>query len=215
MIGDTLVITDYHREAAARVIPLVLEKLEASDGPIAVSVAGESGSGKSEIAACLSEGLGNVGRQSVILCQDDYFHLPPRSNHEKRLGDLDWVGPSEVRLDLLSEHVAALKQHPEKPLRKPLVDFAANAIGEEQIDAAGRDVVIAEGTYTTLVDGIDVRVFINRTYHQTRKNRERRNRDPDMDFLERVLEIEHAVIAPCRERADVVIPPPADDLEGS
>lgn len=211
MIGDTLVITDYHRDAASRVMPLVLKKLAAGAGPVAVSIAGESGSGKSEIAACLAERLADAGRPSVILCQDDYFHLPPRSNHEKRLVDLEWVGPGEVRLDLLAEHVAVLKRRPDERLRKPLVDFAANAIGEEEIDATGQDVIIAEGTYTTLVDGIDVRVFIDRTYRQTRKNRERRNRDPDLDFLERVLEIEHGVIAPHGERADVVIPPPAED----
>ncbi|MCP3903828.1 MAG: hypothetical protein GY715_09355 [Planctomycetes bacterium] len=211
MIGDTLVITDYHRAAVEQVAPLVMKKLETAEGPVAVTVAGESGSGKSEIAACLSERLAETGRRSVILCQDDYFRLPPRSNHERRKTDLEWVGPGEVRLDLLAAHVAALKDTPDAPLSKPLVDFAANAIGAEEIDASGCDVVIAEGTYTTLLAGIDVRVFIDRTYHQTRKNRAKRNRDPDPEFLERVLAIEHEVISAHRDRADVVIPPPEED----
>jgi uridine kinase len=210
VIGDKLVITDYHRAAADRVAPLVLEKLAAGAERVSVSIAGESGSGKSEIAACLAERLGEAGRQCVVLGQDDYFHLPPRSNHEKRLTDISWVGPGEVRLDLLAEHVATMKQHADVSVTKPLVDFAANAIGEEQVSAAGRDVIIAEGTYTTLLEGIDVRVFIDRDYHQTRKNRARRNRDPDPEFLERVLEIEHAMISAQRKRADVVIPAPVE-----
>ena len=38
--------------------------------------------------------------RDVVLQQDDYFRLPPKSNHQKRLDDILWVGTGEVRLDL-------------------------------------------------------------------------------------------------------------------
>lgn len=213
MIGDKLVITDYHRQAAASVMDaLRVKMLAAEPGTIlAVSVAGESGSGKSEIAHCLSELVEADGRKTFIFGQDDYFKLPPKSNHEKRLEDIAWVGPGEVRLDLLDQHIAALKRDPDKPLTKPLVYFEENEIREEVVQPGKLDVIIAEGTYTSLLENLDLRAFIDRDYHQTKKARLKRARDPDVQFLEQVLEIEHQEISRHKARADVVIEAPPEE----
>jgi len=210
VIGDRLVITDFHRDGAAKIFDALRARLEPGR-TLAVTVAGESGSGKSETAHCLAELLTEMGWTNLILGQDDYFKLPPRSNHEKRLADIDWVGTGEVRLDLLDEHFAALKNNPDRPLTKPLVYFEEDRIGSEVLPVGRRDVVIAEGTYTTLLANADVRAFIDRDYKQTKLSRLKRARDPDLDFLEQVLEIEHREIATHRSRADVVIDPPADE----
>ncbi|RME21679.1 MAG: hypothetical protein D6806_14325 [Deltaproteobacteria bacterium] len=214
MIGDKLVITEYHRNAARKVMEKLEPMLAAAAGrPLAVSIAGESGSGKSEIAHCLGDNLEEHNLRYVILAQDDYFKLPPRSNHEKRLQDISWVGPQEVRLDLLDEHIEALKEHPEKPLEKPLVYFEENEIRTETINPGMLDVIIAEGTYTSLLDNVDLRVFIDRNYRQTKKARLARARDPDLDFLEKVLEIEHQEISRHKARADVIIDPPEEEKQ--
>jgi uridine kinase len=210
VIGDRLVITDYHREGAAKIFDALRARLD-HEGTLALTVAGESGSGKSEMAYCLAELLTQESWTNLILGQDDYFKLPPRSNHEKRLADIDWVGPGEVRLDLLDEHFATLKIDPDRPLTKPLVYFEEDRIGSEVLPAGRRDVVIAEGTYTTLLANADVRTFIDRDYKQTKMSRLRRARDPDVEFLEQVLEIEHREIATHRTRADVIIDPPEDE----
>ena len=211
MIGDKLVITDYHRAAAARVMARLEGRLGAR--PVTVTVAGESGCGKTETAHCLAELLAAEGQTSIVLGQDDYFRLPPKSNHRRRQDDLGWVGPGEVRLDLLEEHLGHLRQHPDAPLEKPLVHFDEDRIGAEIVPPGRRDVVIAEGTYTTLLENVDLRVFIDRDYRQTKKARLERARDPDVEFLERVLEIEHRIISQHKARADVVIAPPRAEQE--
>lgn len=208
MIGDKLVITDYHRQAARRIWEFL--KTRDEKGPVAVSVAGESGCGKSETAHCLAELAQQAGLRTVVLAQDDYFKLPPKSNHRKRLEDISWVGPGEVRLDLLDEHVRLLKTTSE-PVTKPLVYFEEDRIGTETLEPGPYDVVIAEGTYTTLLQNVDVRAFIDRTYKQTKKDRLRRARDPDVEFLEKVLAIEHDIISKHKALADVVIPPPPEE----
>ncbi|MBN2560730.1 MAG: zeta toxin family protein [Phycisphaerae bacterium] len=220
MIGDKLVITEYHRAAAAKALDIVRKRLgrptSASDGsstPLAVSIAGESGCGKTETAHCLAEAIEAGGRTCLILSQDDYFRLPPKSNHARRLEDISWVGLGEVQLDLLDAHITALKEHPDKPLTKPLVHFEEDRIGAETIAPGKHDVVIVEGTYTSLLPSVDVRVFINRNYRQTKKARLTRARDPDVDFMERVLEIEHKEISKHRARADVIIDPPPEEQE--
>jgi uridine kinase len=213
MIGDKLVITDYHRQGAAQVFAVVQQRLESAAGALCVTVAGESGSGKSEIAHCLAELLEQSGYTTIVLGQDDYFRLSPKSNHEKRLQDISWVGPGEVRLDLLGENIANLKEHPDRPLKKPLVYFQESRIDSEIIEPKKRDVVIVEGTYTSLLENVDVRAFIDRNYRQTKKARLKRARDPDVDFLEKVLEIEHQEISKHKARADAVIPPPPEEQE--
>lgn len=213
MIGDHLLITDYHRDGARRVWETLSSRVGPGRACVAVTVAGESGSGKSEIAQCLTELLTTEGHASFVLAQDDYFRFPPRSNHERRKQGLDWVGTGEVQLDLLDRHVAFLKQSPGEPFEKPLVNFDENRIGVETAQPpAPLAVVIAEGTYTTLLEHADVRVFIDRTFRQNRANREKRARDPDPEFLESVLAIEHEIIAPHRARADVVLPAPEAEL---
>jgi uridine kinase len=211
MIGDKLVITDYHRAGAALIMEALRDRLAGSSRPLGVTVAGESGSGKSEIAACRAESLEAEGYVSVILGQDDYFKLPPRTNHRRREEEIEWVGPGEVRLDLMDEHLSALKSRPHEPLEKPLVDFPNDRIGSQVVRFEKLDVVIAEGTYTTLLSNADLRCFIDRNYRQTKKARLARGRDPDVKFLERVLEIEHGIISRHRERADLILDPPPEE----
>jgi uridine kinase len=210
LIGDKLVITDYHRAAARKIHDHIAST--ARTGRLSISVSGESGSGKSETAQCLAEALEADGLRCIVLAQDDYFKLPPRSNHERRLEDFSWIGPGEVRLDLLDEHVDLLRSGGGRVV-KPLVYFEENRIGEETLDAGPYDAVIVEGTYTAMLGNLDVRAFIDRNYRQTKKARLRRGRDPDVQFLEKVLEKEHSIISLHRERADVVIDPPAEEVE--
>ena len=211
MIGDKLVITDYHRQGAAKVFPSVQKLLNRPEDRIAVTIAGESGSGKSEIANCLAVLLEQQGWHCLILCQDDYFRLPPKTNYLRRKSDIEWVGLGEVRLDLIESHVRALKEHPDKPLSKPLMMFEENLVSCEIIEPGPRNVIIVEGCYTSLVDGIDLRVFIDRDYVQTHRARKLRARDPNEAFLERVLSIEHQEISTHKSRADIIIDGPDDD----
>ena len=66
---------------------------------------------------------------------------------------------------------------------------------------------IAEGTYTTLLENVNTRVFIARNYLDTRAHREKRQRhSSELDeFTARVLRIEHEIISSHRRRADIVI----------
>lgn len=207
MIGDKLVITDYHRENGRKVADAVLEKMKGMKRRFTVTVAGESGSGKSETAATTAEALEKEGLKVVILGQDDYFRLPPKSNAAKRKTDIKWVGLGEVRLDLMDEHLKAAKDGADS-IQKPLVFFEEDRIGEETVSYEGANVVIAEGTYTTGLEEADLRAFIDATYHHTLEHRKKRARDAtEGEHIETVLEIEHQIISSQKARADVLLPP--------
>jgi uridine kinase len=142
----------------------------------------------------------------VVLQQDDYFVLPPRTNDRARRANILWVGPTEVRLDLLDEHLRAARAGADH-LVKPLVVYEEDRIDQETVDLTGAEAIIAEGTYTSLLANIDRRVFLARTRLETMEHRRRRGREQADPFIERVLEIEHGIISAHRERADAVITP--------
>ena len=206
MRGDSIIIEPHHRKAAAGILAILKPVLAMADDRYAVSIAGQSGSGKSETAAALQQALGENRIESTVLQQDDYFIHPPRTNDRTRRADIKWVGPQEVRLALMDAHVGAFLDGADE-LVKPLVDYEADAICSETLEVGHARVMIAEGTYTTLLARCQTHVFIDRTHLQTREHRRKRMRHAaELDpFIDRVLEIEHGIISAHRARADIVI----------
>lgn len=207
MKGDVLVTEGHHRRAAAQIAAELAAPIQAASGRFVITVAGESGSGKSETAAALAEQLGKIGCRAVILGQDDYFALPPRSNDARRRTDSDWLGPHvEIRFDLLQANVNAARAGIGS-IEKPVVDYDADSVSTEVVPLDDVKVVIVEGTYVSLLRHVDCRVFISRNRLETFEHRRKRNRGKEMHdpFVESVLGIEHKIIAGHRALADFVV----------
>jgi uridine kinase len=204
MRGDVIRVQEHHHRAAEQIVEAVLPRIRHKPGRFSITVAGESGSGKSETARALAEALEQAGVRCAILQQDDYFVLPPKSNDARRREDISRVGAGEVRLALLDRHLQQALAG-DDALVKPLVIYEEDRVTEETLDLSGVKVLIAEGTYTSSLHNADLRVFINRNRLETLADREKRGREPMDPFIEQVLEIEHGIISQHRQRADVVI----------
>jgi uridine kinase len=208
MKGDSLVVEAHHRRAAAEVAPRVLASVAGSPGRYVITVAGESGSGKSETAAATADELLRLGGiRSVILGQDDYFLLPPHSNDARRRADPDWLGPHcEVALDVLQANIDAARAGASS-IEKPVVDYDGNRVDAETVSLDGVRVLIAEGTYVSLLRHVDCRIFIARNRLETLAHRQKRNRGTEAfdPFIESVLVTEHKIIAGHRALADVIL----------
>jgi uridine kinase len=202
MIGDKLVIEKHHTERAAEIHALLADRI---GDRFVITVAGETGSGKSELASEIARLLTEGGFKAGILQQDDYFVFPPQTNHEMRRRNLEQVGLYEVKLDFLDSNLRSFKRA-ESPIYKPLVIYDQDRITAEELDTSGLKILIAEGTYTSLLQFADFRVFIDRDYHQTLEARKRRARDKWEPFIQDVLEREHQIISQHKALADVVIP---------
>jgi uridine kinase len=204
MIGDKLIIKDKHRQAAEQIVERILPELGSSRRIYTISIAGESGSGKSETGQAVADSLSRRGFKTLVLQQDDYFVHPPQTNDRTRRQDIGWVGMQEVRLDLLDENLRQARSGA-GTIVKPLVVYGEDRIVEETLSLQGIAAVVAEGTYTTALENIDTRVFIDLTYLETLQSRLERAREAQDDFLERVLEIEHRIISAQKRRADYLI----------
>jgi uridine kinase len=202
MRGDKLVIEKHHTDRAAEICRLLADRIE---GKFVITVGGESGSGKSELASEIARLLTEQGLKAGILQQDDYFIFPPKTNHEMRRRNLEQVGPSEVKLDFLDSNLRSFKRG-ENPIYKPLVIYDEDRIITEEMGTRDMVVLVVEGTYTSLLRFADFRVFIDRDYHHTLEARKRRARDSFEPFIVDVLEREHQIVSPHRALADVVIP---------
>lgn len=204
MKGDILIIDENHRKAAKQVVDLIFEEICNRGNKYVITVAGESGAGKSEIAASIAEALEKENIKSFIFGQDDYFVYPPKTNARQREKNINWVGMQEVKLDLLDQNIKDVLDG-NYEIIKPLVDFNADKIGKETVNLKDYDVLIAEGTYTTTLKNADCRVFINRNKLDTLESRKKRAREKQDEFLEKILTIEHEIISQHKKLADIIV----------
>jgi len=166
-----------------------------------VTLGGESGTGKSSLARAVAEAF---PQETFVLALDDYFRLPPRQNHTRRMADPEWVGLGEVDLDRLQLHVDAFLAGATE-LTIPQLDRAADCFHQIEVGLAAIRILVVEGTYATRLGGIDLRVFLDGDPGTTELARRERGRDVFDDATARALEVEHRLLRLERERAQLVL----------
>ena len=107
-------------------------------------------------------------------------------------------------LDLLDQNLRDIQESKEK-IEKPLVAYEQDEAVREILNLRGIPVIIVEGTYTTLLKNAHQRVFIERIYLETKSERLERGREEQDEYLEKVLEIEHAIISKHKDKADIIV----------
>lgn len=197
MKGDIIIVEEHHRKVAKSIVSEILPIIMKHPTRYSITVAGESGSGKSETAQAIADELKTHALNSIVLGQDDYFHLPPQLNDARRRENSDWLGPHvEVDLSALQKNIddALLGA---MNLEKPIIHYHESEIRNEQIDIRDTKVIIAEGTYTSLLKNIHTKVFIARNRIDTLAHRKKRNRGNEAHdpFIEDILKTEHKIIA--------------------
>lgn len=204
MINEKIILKKKYFDLSAQLIEDMNRHSWLVKDKLVIGVCGESGSGKSVTAKCLKILLEERNIKTSILHQDSYFILPPKENHAKRQADISWVGPNEVQLELLQQHINQFKSH-QKNITVPVVDYENNSFSQYELDLKNTSVLIVEGVYSFLQNQLDYKIFIERTYKETQENRKKRSREIYDPFVEQVLSIEHGIIAPLKNKADVLI----------
>lgn len=202
MLGDVLLIDEKHRVAGEAIMQMILENRKPK---MMVAISGESGSGKSELAHVIAKGLRKHGIMAKPLHIDNYYRIHPLERTQWRLdnGIENVVGPGEYDWDTIMRNIAEFKEG--KISTGPCVDLVTEQIDQLTTDYSGIDMLIIDGLYAIKVPDVDLRVFIELTYHETKKAQVVRGKEPQNEYRMRVLEKEHQEVQALKPMADVLI----------
>jgi len=204
MIGDEIDERKLNFLATKKILAVIQPLLKSKK--FVFAIAGESGSGKTYMSIALKKELENQGVRSLILHMDDFFHLPPATNHQNRLADLGNIGPHELDLPRLNQVIKEFI-HGEQSVSLPQIHYYLNMISEIEVSLQHIDTLIIEGTYAFFLENTDFHLYMSRNYLETREFREQRNRGNEVNdpFVEIVLQIEHKIISATKNKADAWI----------
>jgi len=208
MLGDILLITEEHEKAAGQIVDRLRKT---KSGRTVIAVGGESGSGKSELAHVISRRLKNRGEPAKILHIDNYYKVSPQERTEWRTKHgVQSIGLSECNWDLISQNITEFREGKEAVL--PCIDLLTDQEDKLITNFEEIEHLIVEGLYSLEADA-DLRIFIDLTYHETKKAQILRGKEPQNEFRLQVLQREHEVVQSLRPSADLIVTRDFDVVE--
>lgn len=206
MLGDVLLINDMHKDAAAAIAERVLSDLEKKEERYRyiVGISGESGSGKSELSHALGLALKAHYIRVKVLHTDNYYKIQPLLREEwRRNKGFDQIGHAEYDWVKISKTIRDFKEEQESII--PCVDLIPEMVDKLIVDFEKIDLIIVDGLYAIKANDIDLRIFIDLTYHETKINQIIRLKEKMTDFRINILEKEHQAVSALRPTADLII----------
>jgi uridine kinase len=202
MLGDVLLITEKHQKAGE----IIIEKILANRKPkMIIGISGESGSGKSELAHVIAKGLRKHGIFAKPLHIDNYYRIHPlkRTEWRKEEGIENVVGFGEYDWDTIYRNINEFLDG--KISTGPCVDLVTEQVDQLTTDYSTVDMLVVDGLYAIKTSGVDLRIFIELTYHETKKAQVVRGKEPQNEYRMAVLEQEHKMVQSLRSMADLLI----------
>jgi len=202
MLGDVLLIEEKHRKAGEAIIQKILERKK---DKFMIAISGESGSGKSELAHVIAKGLRKHGIMAKPIHIDNYYRIHPleRTEWRKKNGIENVVGYGEYDWDTIYRNIDDFKNNRKSTM--PCVDLVTEQIDQLTTDFSGIDMLVIDGLYAIKTDGADLRVFLELTYHETKKAQVVRGKEPQNEYRMAVLEQEHRMVQALKPKADILI----------
>jgi len=202
MLGDVLLITEKHQKAGELILEKILQNLRTK---MIIGISGESGSGKSELAHVIAKGLRKHGFFAKPMHIDNYYRIHPlkRTAWRKEHGIEKVVGFEEYDWKTIYRNIQEFREG--KMSTGPCVDLVTEQIDQLTTDYSTVDMLVVDGLYAIKTEGVDLRVFIELTYHETKKAQVVRGKEPQNEYRMAVLEQEHKMVQSLRPLADILI----------
>ena len=185
MEGDKIIIQPEHEQKVDNVWEYIIR-----NDPKILSIGGESGTGKTEVAHIIREKFHDIGKRVVIISLDDYYKTTwaERNIARKESGyvgvdEIDWGSLKWVLNQFLKKKMFSIRR----------INKYTGGIEYIVTEATDVDVVIVEGLYASnLMPEADYRIHLNGSYkdRDTVRFRQLRGKEPNNDFRQWVLEQE-------------------------
>ncbi len=170
MLGDVLLINDFHKKAAKSIYDYLLKEVSKKKKGyrFIVAISGESGAGKSELSHSLALLLKKENQRVKILHTDNYYKIAPNERNAWRQSrGLKHVGTTEYDWKLLDRNIREFKEGREALM--PCVDIVSKQIDKLITDFSDIEVLVVDGLYAIKLKKVDLKVYIDLTYHDTKK----------------------------------------------
>jgi uridine kinase len=206
MLGDILLINDMHKDAAQSIFERIMEdraKLEERYRYV-VGISGESGSGKSELAHALGKLLKENHIRVKVIHTDNYYKIQPLLREEwRRNKGFDKIGIEEYDWIKIRKTIRDFREEQECMI--PCIDLIPEQVDKLITDFSKIDLLIIDGLYAINTPDLDLRVFIDLTYHETKINQIIRLKEAMSDFRMAILEREHQAVISLKPKADLIV----------
>ena len=206
MLGDVLLIQETHKIAAATIKEcLMKDRASKPKGyKYIVAISGESGAGKSELSHSLARLLKDEKIRVKVIHTDNYYKVPPllRTEWRKTKG-LKSIGINEYDWSLIHRNMREFKEDREAMM--PCIDIIPEQVDKLITDFQKIDLLVVDGLYAIKTKHVDLRVFIDLTYHETKMTQIIRGKEPMNEWRIQVLEREHQNVQSLRPLADLIV----------
>lgn len=206
MLGDILIINDMHKEAAASIYDYIkiLRKKKPRRYRFIVGISGESGSGKSELAHSLGKLLKTDNLRVKVIHTDNYYRIQPLLREEwRRNKGMDKIGLNEYDWVKIRKTIRDFKEAQECVI--PCIDLIPEQVDKLITDFAKVNFLIVDGLYAINAPELDLRVYIDLTYQETKINQIQRMKEQMNEFRINILEHEHKAVMSLKEKADLIV----------
>jgi len=206
MLGDILLINDMHKEAAKSIYTYVEKDIKTKEERYRyiVGISGESGSGKSELAHSLGKLLKERHIRVKVIHTDNYYKIQPLLREEwRRNKGFDKIGIEEYDWIKIRKTIRDFKEEQECMI--PCIDLIPEQVDKLLTDFSKIDLLIIDGLYAINAPDVDLRVFIDLTYHETKINQIIRLKEALSDFRLAILEKEHQAVSSLKPKADLIV----------
>lgn len=202
MLEDVLLITQKHRDAAEIITKQILKQKK---DKLIIAISGESGSGKSELTHVIAKNLRKHGIFAKPIHIDNFYNTLPleRAAWREKNGVENVVGLNEYKWDEINKVINDFKNNNKSTM--PCVDLVTEQIDQLTTDFKGIDMLIIDGLYAINTKGVDIRILIELTYHETKKAQTDRGKEPDNPLRWAVLEQEHKTVQSIANKANIRI----------
>lgn len=202
MLEDVLLIEDKHRKVAAGIVEEILKNKKEK---YIIAISGESGSGKSELTHVVAKELRkhNIFAKPVHL--DNFFKTLPlaRRAWREQNGIADVVGINEIDWKAVQQVVEDFKSNRKSSM--PCVDLVTEQVDILTTDFNGIEMLVLDGLYSVNTEGVDLHVFIELTYHETKKAQKSRGKEKTDESRMLTLEAEHKAVQSLKHKADLLV----------
>jgi uridine kinase len=202
MLGDILLIEEKHRRAGEEIIKYILDNKKER---MTIAISGESGTGKTELAHVIAKGLRKHGIFAKPMHTDNYYRILPleRTEWRQKNGIEKVVGYDEYDWGMIYRNITDFKNKTYSTM--PCVDLVTEQVDMLTTNFGDVDMLILDGLYALKAEDIDLKIFIDITYHDTGKAQKLRGKEPQNEYRMKVLLKEHEMVKALKKEASIII----------